>query len=65
MPLTVHAQVALSNVAVSQHCTMGWVGGAVTVREKVADEAAQGIPSGLLVVTVMVTLLPPSPAPGV
>jgi hypothetical protein len=41
------------------------VGTALTVSEYVAVAAAHGAPRGLLVVTVMATTVPASPAPGV
>jgi hypothetical protein len=43
----------------------GGEGKAFTLREYVAVAAAQGVPSGLFVVTVIITVLPASPAAGV
>ena len=43
----------------------GAAGRAFTVRVYVADAAAQGVPRGLLVVTVITTVLPASAAVGV
>ena len=45
--------------------TVGGVGVALTVRVYVAVAAAQGSPRGLLVITVIVTVFPASPAAGV
>lgn len=45
--------------------TEGGEGVELTVKVYVAVAAAQGAPRGLLVVTVMVTMLPASPAEGV
>jgi hypothetical protein len=45
--------------------TTGAVGKAFTVKVNVATAAAQGDPCGLLVVTVIITVLPPSAIAGV
>jgi hypothetical protein len=45
--------------------TNGMDGTLFTVRVNVAEAASHGLPSGLFVVTVIVTVLPASPAVGV
>jgi len=45
--------------------TTGAVGKAFTVKVYVATAAAQGAPNGLSVVTVIITVLPPSATAGV
>jgi hypothetical protein len=64
-PLRTTPPVATAQVGWVIVPTEGADGVALTVRVYVAIAAEQGAPSGLLVVTVMVTILPASPAAGV
>lgn len=64
-PFRTTLPVTTSHVGWLMVLTMGADGLVFTVRVKVAVAAAHGVPNGLLVVTVMITVLPASPAEGV
>ena len=64
-PLSTTLPVATVHVRLVIVPTTGAVGKAFTVKVYVATAAAQGAPNGLLVVTVIITVLPPSATAGV
>lgn len=64
-PLRTTLPVLVVQVRLVTDPITGAVGIAFTVRANVATAARQGVPRGLLVVTVIVTILPASPAAGV
>ena len=64
-PFSTTLPVATVHVGCVLVPTVGAAGVAFTVRVYVAVASAQGAPRGLLVVTVIITVFPASPAAGV
>ena len=64
-PLNIMLPVGVVHVGWVGMLAVGDEGTAFTVNVYVATAAAHGLPNGLSVVTVIITVLPPSPAAGI